>query len=87
MTTHADHLRAALAELVDETADLLEARAGSADEADAPAPHGIGEAQRHAVENGGAAVRTHDEKVLLRGESLEQDLVGDRDIVAEEEDV
>ena len=87
VAAHADHLRAALAEAIDEAADLLEPRAGGADEADGPAPDGIGEAERHAVEDRGAAVRAHDEELLLRGEPLEEGLVGDGDVVAEDEDV
>ena len=52
-----------------------------------PAPHGVGEPERHAVEDRGAAVRAHDEQALARGERLELDLVLDRDVVAEQEDV
>src|SRR5262249_37619444 len=66
---------------------LLEAGAGGADQADPPGPDGVGEAEWDAVQDGGPAVRAHDQATLPEGEPLEQDLVLDRHVVAEEEDV
>src|SRR6185295_1339384 len=83
----ADRLRDAVAETVDEADDLLQPRAGGGDEADAPAAHHVGEAERHAVEDGGAAVRPHEQPALAEGQALELELVGERHVVAEEEDV
>src|SRR5215510_6355668 len=82
--THADHLRAAFREPVDQARDLLETRAGGSDEANAPAAYSVGEAQRHTVEDSRAAVRAHHEELLLRGKPLELHLFGDRHIVAED---
>ena len=87
VAAHADHLRKPFAEAIDETRYFLEPRARGADEADASAAHDIGEAQGHAVQDGRAAVRPHDEKILLHREPLQLDLVRHRNIVAEDEDV
>ena len=49
--------------------------------------HSVGEAQRHAADDRGPAVGAHDEQAALASEQLQLDLVVDRDVVAEQEDV
>src|SRR5499425_3830259 len=87
VSAHADHLREALAESIDQARHLLETRARGAYEADAPTADRIGEAERYAVQDGRAAVRSHHEEALLRSELLQLDLVRHRHVVAEDEGV
>ena len=83
----ADRLRDAGAVAVDQAAHLLQAGPGRADQADRAAPDGVGEPERHAVEDRGPAVRAHHQQALCPGQRLQLDLVLDRDVVAEEEHV
>ena len=75
------------AQAVDQAGDLLQAGAGGGDHADRPAPHHVGEAERHAVDDRRAAVGTHHQQAAALRVALERDLVGDRHVVAEEHDV
>ena len=61
MAAGADRLADARTEPVDEASDLLQAGARGGDDADGAAPDHIGETERNPVEDGGAAVRTHDQ--------------------------
>ena len=72
---------------MDEGGDFLEAGAGGADAADVAAPHHVGEAQRNAVDDGRAAVRSHDQKAVGIGVSLEGDFIGLGYAGAEQHDV
>ena len=83
----ADRVRHAFAELVDADGHFLHAGARRADDADRAAPHGVRESERHAGDDRGAAVGPHDEEPLLRRQALHRLLLGERDVVAEEEDV
>jgi hypothetical protein len=62
---------------------FLQSGAGCRDEPDIAAPHDIGEAQRHAVDDGRSAVRSHDEEAPIPRERLDRPLVGDRNVVGE----
>jgi len=61
---------------------LLQGGARGGDDADGAAPDHIGETERNPVEDGGAAVRPHDQEPMGTGVSLEGDFILDRDIVA-----
>src|SRR3954453_18048100 len=52
-----------------------------------PAPDDVGEAERDAVDDGGAAVGAHHHEAVIAGVRLQLDLVGDGDVVAEDHDV
>ena len=80
-------LRHAAAQVVDFGRDGLEAGAGGAHYADGAAPHPVGKAQAHAIDDGRAAVGAHHEQSLRLGGLLEGHLVIQRDIVAVEKDV
>ena len=83
----ADRVADALAGLVQQTGDLLQARARGADQADPTAPHQVGKAEADAVQDGRAAIRAHHQQVLLLRPTLQLDLVGQRDVVGEQEHV
>ena len=83
----ADRLRDALAQPGDRARDLLQPGARGGREADAAPRHHVGEAERHAVEDGGAAVGPEQEAPALAGEPLELHLRRDGHVVAEEHDV
>ena len=51
------------------------------------APHHIGEAERHAADDRGAAVGPHDDQIVRAGVALERDLVRERHVVAEQHDI
>src|SRR5262245_1175107 len=70
---------------MDAAGHFLHAGARRADHADGAAPDGVGEAERHAGDDRGPAVRPHDEEALLRCEALHRLLFGEWDVVAEEE--
>ncbi len=72
---------------VDQAADLLEPRPGRADEADRAASDDVREPQRDAVEDRRPAIGPHHQESLAPGDRLELDLVLDRHVVAEQEDV
>ena len=74
-------------QLVDAAADLLQPRPRRGDHANRPAAHAVGKAQPHPVDNGRAAVGSHDQQPLLGRRPLERDLVLHRDVVAKEKDV
>jgi hypothetical protein len=71
---------------VEQRHDLLCAGAGRRDEADRSRLHGVREAQPQAADHGRAAVRSHHQHVLTRGELLESNLLLDGDVVAEHYD-
>ena len=80
-------MRDALAEGREPARHGLQPRARRGDAADpAPWDH-IGESEPDAVQIGRAAIGSHAEQPAAHGEALERDLVIERDIVAEEEDV
>ena len=61
--------------------------AGSADDADVAARNGVGEGDRHAGDDGRAAVGAHDEEPEIAGLALEGDLLLQRHVVGEDHDV
>ena len=72
---------------MDEHRELLQAGSGSRDHPDVPAPHPVGEGERHPVDDRGAAIRSHDQEPAPAGLALELDLVLHRHVVAEEQNV
>src|SRR5579883_2396792 len=86
-TAAANDLRDAAPALCNKRHDLLNARARGPDDADRAARHNIDEAKAHAVEHGGAAVWPHQQQAALLRKLFERDFVGERHVIAEEEDV
>ena len=68
----------------DQAAHLLNAGARCADDPDIAARYGIGESERHAAEDRGAAIRPHDQQSLVVRLFLQRALRRDRYIVAED---
>ena len=83
----ADDLRHAAAQLRNDGADLLRARAGRADHADLALGHDVGKRQRHVVDDRGATVGAHDQQLLFICALFERLLLFDRHVVGEEHDV
>ena len=75
------------AQLVDAGADLLQSGSRGSDHANGAAAHPVGKAQAHAVDDGRAAVRAHDQQPFFSGHLFERRFVIQRDVVAVEEDV
>ena len=86
-TADADDLRDAGAGAVEQHARLLRAGAGGGHDPDRPAAHDVREAEPDTAEHRGAALGPHDEPPALGAAPLERDLVLDRDMVGEQEDV
>ena len=84
---HANRLGNARAERVESAGDGLQAGSGSANEANTPAPHAIGETEADAVDNGRATVRPHEEASGGAGLLFQGGLFFQGDVVAVEEDV
>ena len=84
---HADRLRDALAALRDQAGHLLHAGARRADDADVAARHAVGEGERHAADDGGAAVGAHHQAAQRRGLALEGDFLFEGHVVAEDHHV
>ena len=82
-----DGLRHALARARERTGDFLQTGARGGGQPDAPARHRVGEAERHAVEDGRTAVGAHHEQAALQRHALALDLGLDWHVVAEEHDV
>ena len=83
----ADRLGNPLAAAGDEAGDFLHPRSRGADDRDLAARHPVGEGQRHAVHDRGAAVGSHHEKAERPGLALEAGLLRDRHVVAEDHHV
>ena len=73
--------------MVEQGEELLAAGARRGDDADPAGADGVGEAEPDAVDHGRAAVGPHHERVAGGGVGLERDLLGDRDVVAEDHHV
>ena len=82
-----DRLRDAGAQPVCEHGDLLQSGARCRHHADRPTPDHVGERERGAVDDGGTAVRPHDDQILLARELLEREFLLHRHVVAEQHDV
>src|ERR1700730_7690629 len=82
--TRANGVADALARLVKQTGDFLETGARGPDQANAAASNHVGKTEADAVEDGGPAIRAHDEQALIAGKVLEVDLVFDRYVVGKE---
>jgi hypothetical protein len=80
-------VRDAVARRVDQAGDLLGAGARGSHHAHRPGADDVGEAQPDAREHRGAALRAHHQQPALRAAALERDLVVERDVVGEQEDV
>ena len=85
--TRAEGVRNAAPRVGDEAGDLLDAGAGRADDADVATRNGIGERQRHAGDDGRAAVGPHDNQPEIAGLALEGYLLLQRYVVGEDHDV
>ena len=84
---HTDRVRDALTSSGDVAGDFLEPRARGRGDAD-PAPrHGVGEAERHAANDRGAAVGSHQEQASRARERLQLPLRREGHVVAEEHHV
>ena len=84
-TAHADPVRDSLAEGGHVGGDGLQACAGGGHAADPAARDDVGEAESHAPEVRGAAVRAHAQEPAAGGEPFEGHLVLDGHVVAEQE--
>jgi len=85
--TGADGVHATAAQAVDHAGNLLDTRAGSAHDTDVARVDDVGEGDRHARDNTGAAVGTHEEQALLVRLLLQANLVLERNVVGEAEHV
>jgi hypothetical protein len=65
--------------------DLLRARSRGCDDPDGSPPYGVRKAETRPPEHRGARSRAHDQQPLLRGSPLELDLVGEGNVVAEQQ--
>ena len=83
----ADRVRDAAAGARDQAGDLLDAGARRADDADVAARHDVGEGERHAADDRGAAIGPHHQTAQRARLLLQRDLVGDRDVVGEDHHV
>ncbi len=83
----ADRVGDSAAEAVDERRDLLDAGARGADHTDRAAADTVREPEPDAVDDRGPAFGPHDDEAELAPAELERHLVGERNAVAEEEDV
>ena len=83
----AQRLRDAAAQVVDAAGDLLQPGARCGDETDVAAPHDVGEAERHAVDDRGAAIGAHHQQVLGARHRLDRALFVDRHVVGEQHHV
>jgi hypothetical protein len=83
----ADDVRDADAPPVEQGHRLLGAGTRRGDHADRPGACDVGEAEADAAEQRRAGARSHDEPVAARAVLLERDLVGDGDVVAEQQHV
>ena len=81
----ADGLRYAATEAVDLRRHFLQAGARSGDDANGAAAHDVGKAQRHAVDDGGAAIGPHHQQALARTDFFDRLLLFDGHVVAEHE--
>ena len=79
----ADRLAHPGAHRVDQARNLLQAGARRCDQADVAAPHRVGEAERHAIDDRGAAIGAHHHQPARARQFLERDFVGEIDVVAE----
>ena len=77
----------ALAQTVDDGGQLLDTGSGSTDDADGAGSYLVGKCDRHALDDAGTAVRTHNSKSLCMSLLLQTCFVLDRDVVGEHEDV
>ena len=83
----ADRLADARSGAVDEARNFLDAGPRGADDADRTALDDIGKAQRHAIDDGGAAIGPHHQEALAPAQRLEGDLVLERHVVGEQHHV
>ena len=86
-TTRADGMTDAAAAVGDEAGHFLDARSRRPDDADVATRDGIGEAERNATEDRGAAVGSHDQHASGLCGLLQRDLVGNRNVVGKHHDV
>ncbi len=87
VAARADGMRNPAAGLVDQAGELLDAGAGRPDHAHRPAADPVGEADPHAADQAGAAVRAHHQPAAGAGQLLELHFLLQGDIVAEEENM
>src|SRR6266542_583247 len=66
---------------------LLGTGAGRGDDADPPGPYHVGEPQADPGEHGGSGAGSHDQPTPASRMLLERDLIGDRHVVTEQQDV
>ena len=71
----------------EEAGQLLDTGAGGADDPDSTPGHRVAESEADAVQDGRPAVGPHEEQLPPDRLLLEEDLVRDRDVVREAEDV
>ena len=81
----ADCVVDALAQTVNDGGQLLDAGAGSADDADGALGYAVGECDRNTLDDAGTAVRPHNRQALSVRLLLECLLVLNRDVIAEHE--
>src|SRR5215470_7648340 len=67
----------------DQAGRLLDASAGGTDDADVTPRYGVGKRQRHAANNGSAAVGTHDKQPTVARLALQGDFLRERHVVGE----
>ena len=79
--TRADRVRNPAAVVGDQARHFLDAGARRADDANIAARHDVGETQRRAIEDGGAAIGPHHQQPLLVCQNLQRHLVGDGHVV------
>ena len=80
-TSDADQLRDSDTRGIEKTCHLLRAGSRGSDDADRTLRDRVGESERHAIDDGGAAVRPHHKQPLLDRQLLESKLLGDVNIV------
>ena len=84
MTAGSDRLGNTLAPSIDKAGDLLKTGAGRGDDTDIPARHDVGEGERDAIDDGGPAIRSHDNEIVVLSEAFQRNLIFQLDIVAEQ---
>ena len=80
-------MRNALSGARNQARNLLQARAGCADNADIATPDLVGKSERNTADDGSAAVRPHHQQATLARFTFQGDLIGDRHVVAEQHDM
>ena len=82
VTSSADRLGNTLAPSIDEAGDLLKTGTRRSDDTDIPASHDVGEGERDAIDDGGPAIRSHDNEIVVLSETFQRNFIVQLNMVA-----